>query len=841
MDHRHTGTRRTLLAGGLQLAALLVLALALLGGSWLDRRLQPRVLVLVDRSQSVPRDASDRALADVLKATQATGAAVQVIAFAGRPAAAVTVSGPSRPDPDGPAAAAALGPAATHIEAALNVALASHAQAGLSGVVVISDGQETAGQAERALRALHEAGLPLQWLAVGRPPPPVRLGAVLVPDRVTVGQRIPITVQLAGAPDPRPLRLQASVHSASGDALALSGEARVATPTTLLSEARHPGALRVDLALVDPASGEVLDSLPDAAVVDVAPRSAILYAQGATGALAHSLLAGGWPLTVVPAARLDAQAEGLDAYRAVVLEDVAIADASPRFWQALEAAVRQRGLGLLVLGGERSFARGGYRESALESVLPVLSEPAALDPAASIVFAVDKSGSMGQGSGGVDRFQLAQRAVLETARGLGERDALGLLVFDVAPRLLLPLGPAPAGVAALARGWPASPGGGTRLAPALDAAIGELERAGTGRRLLIVVTDGFVDEAPLAGLRARLAGAHIETLALAVGPDADLRALQNLFGSDDATVLQVDQAAELPKLMRSGLERRRARLERGRFATEQPQPLPFAPGTLAPWPPVAAYATTRPRPQAVVALRSARGDPLLAFQTSGQGRVMAITSGLGPGTPAWLQSPQWPRLAGGLADWLGGTPPGGALGLRVSDLAEGLQVDLDVLGQGPAGAGWGRVDPGSVRLTVNTPKAAEQAVATEAVAPGRLRATLPDAGPGLYTFVLSTPLGTQRQLHLRRQPAEGATWGVSPALARWQAAGLIGPWQPGALVPRHDGPVGQRPVDRWLVGLALLLSLSGILVDRSALDGSRLRARLQATWRAVLRRGPRRA
>ena len=198
----------------------------------------------------------------------------------------------------------------------------------------------------------------------------------------------------------------------------------------------------VDVALEDAASGRTLDAWPDAAVVDVLPRKAILYAQGSTGLLARSLLRGGWALNVVPATRLDAQADALDGYQAVVLDDVAIADAGPRFWNALVSAVKDRGVGLMVLGGERSFARGGYRESTLESVLPVISEPPALDQPAAIVFAVDKSGSMGQGSGGVDRFQLAQRAVLETARGLSERDSLGLVVFDVAPRVLIPLGPA---------------------------------------------------------------------------------------------------------------------------------------------------------------------------------------------------------------------------------------------------------------------------------------------------------------------------------------------------------------------------------------------------------------
>jgi DNA-3-methyladenine glycosylase I len=251
----------------------------------------------------------------------------------------------------------------------------------------------------------------------------------------------------------------------------------------------------------------------------VVPRAAILYAQGSSGVLARSLRKGGWMLDVVPASRLDAHADALDGYQSVVLDDVAVTDASPRFWKALAAAVQNRGLGLMVLGGERAFARGGYRDSALESVLPVLSEPSALDQPASILFVVDKSGSMGQGSAGVNRFQLAQRAVLETARGLTERDSLGLIVFDVAPRVLIPLGPAAAGAATLEQDWNATPNGGTRLAPALEAAIAELERSRGTRRMLVLVTDGFIDDASLAELRARLERARIETIALAVGPD----------------------------------------------------------------------------------------------------------------------------------------------------------------------------------------------------------------------------------------------------------------------------------------------------------------------------------
>ena len=819
----NTAGSKTLVALALQVSALLTLVLALLGSSWLDPRSRPRVLVLVDRSQSMPRQAADKALADVVLAAKAAGGAeLQLIEFAGRPAA---------PSPQTGDSLAALEASATNIEAALQAALAAHAQAAFASLVMISDGLENVGDTARALRALREASLPLRWIAVGRPPPATSIGQVLAPDRALVGQPIRITVQLAGSFD-RTLRIKASTRGPGGEQQSASGHAGVDGRATIELDARRPGAVLVDLALEDPATGKILAALPDAAVVDVAPRAAILYVQGSNGPLARSLTLGGWPLNVVPASRLDAQADGLDSYQAVVLDDVAVADAGPRFWRRLVTAVQSRGVGLLVLGGERSFARGGYRGSTLESVLPVLSEPAALDQPVNIVFAVDKSGSMGQGSGGVDRFALAQRAVLETARGLGERDSLGLLVFDVVPRLLIPLGPAPAGTLALERDWRASPNGGTQLGPALEAAIVELERAGAGRRMLVLVTDGFIDNAPLAELRARLAGARIETIALAVGPDADVGAMERLVGTQAGLVLRVDQAAELPAVMRSGLERRRARVERGVIAVQQVRPLPFSPGMLASWPAITAHPVTRSQPDALVAVQTHGGEPLVAFQQSGRGRVVTVTCGLGPWTPQWFQWRGWPQFAGGLADWVSGPALGGTVGLVVSDLPAEMRVEADV--QADVQAVANSRHPDGVSIVMESPAAQSRSLAVELVAPGRWRATPRDAGPGLYSFLISTPHGAKRQLHLRRSHAETEAWGINPALDTWRSAGLVSDWDPRLFALHRDGDLKRRPLDRSLLGLALMLFLSGVLVDRTSLKMKGLRHALHR-WRRPAR------
>ena len=251
--------------------------------------------------------------------------------------------------------------------------------------------------------------------------------------------------------------------------------------------------------------------------IDVEPPAAVLYVADQPSALAQSLQAGGWTLTTVASRRLDGLSSGFQQYAAVILDDVPVSAARPATWDALASAVRDRGTGLLVLGGGRSFAAGSYRESRLEAVLPVLSRPAALGDAAALAFVVDKSGSMGASAAGVDRFRLAQRAVVETANALTDRDYASLVVFDVATRELIPLVGAAQFKQAVAAPWAAQPRGGTRIAPAIEKAVAQLEAAAAARRILVLVTDGFVDEVPVEDLRARLSHARIELIALAVG------------------------------------------------------------------------------------------------------------------------------------------------------------------------------------------------------------------------------------------------------------------------------------------------------------------------------------
>jgi uncharacterized protein YegL len=792
----------------LEAAALVLLVLVVLGRPWPADESAAAVYVLSDRSASIATDEAQDALADVASHVLDARATVNVraIDFAGRPDAPRRIGRGAEAGSE--TVNSRMDRKATNIEGALGLALSSMRAASQAAIVVISDGNATDGDTMRGLQAAADAGVPVLWRTIAPEAASPRIVEVLAPAEARPGQDIPVSVRLAGEAT-RPLALTLSSRGGSAEPVLAPLAAGPLGTIVLRLRATTPGTLLLDAELSDTAGGRPVDARDNAAVIDVEPPAEILYVAAGPKPLAHSLRAGGWRIESVEPSGLDGRAGGIGRYSAVVLDDVPASAARPETWAALAESVREAGTGILVLGGEQSFAAGSYRESTLEAVLPVVSRPAALGDSAAVAFVVDKSGSMGASSAGVDRFRLAQRAVIETASTLTGRDSAGLVVFDVEARDLLPLQEANAFRQAVSRPWPAQPRGGTRLGPALDAALKQLESASARRRLLVLVTDGFVNEAADPTLQERLSKARVELIALGVGPDADVAALSRLFPQGSSTILHVGEAADLPAMMRQGLEMRRAPIEHGRIVVREQRPLPFLRSAADSWPTVAAYDVTMPAPNAVVYLESERGDPLIAYGQAGLGHVVAVTSGLGAWTPDWLRWRLWPTLAGGLLEWVSSPDVAPGLVASVTDLPQSLRVDVDAA----SGGKWS--DGASGRLRVQHPSRRLEAIPLESSAPGRTSAEIDEPETGLYTFTVEMAGAVRRIVHLREPRRELGAPGPNPDIAAWRSAGLVREWSAADLDKALGAmrPVERRPARAML--LALSLFMLGILVDRA--------------------------
>ena len=111
-------------------------------------------------------------------------------------------------------------------------------------------------------------------------------------------------------------------------------------------------------------------------------------------------------------------------YKAIVLNNVYKDDLTNGFMDNIESYVKDYGGGVVTFGGEDSYALGGYKDTALETILPVNMDKKGKNevPSISINLIIDKSGSMSTEGGGVSKLTLAKEAAMKAIDNLREID-----------------------------------------------------------------------------------------------------------------------------------------------------------------------------------------------------------------------------------------------------------------------------------------------------------------------------------------------------------------------------------------------------------------------------------
>ncbi len=98
------------------------------------------------------------------------------------------------------------------------------------------------------------------------------------------------------------------------------------------------------------------------------------------------------------------------------------------------------GMRLMMVGGEDSYAAGGYLDTPVETALPVTmrTRGAEMRPDVALVMVIDRSGSM---SG--DKLNLAKEGVAQAYAALEDNDKVGLVMFDESAQWVIDLQPKP--------------------------------------------------------------------------------------------------------------------------------------------------------------------------------------------------------------------------------------------------------------------------------------------------------------------------------------------------------------------------------------------------------------
>src|SRR5690606_4363405 len=101
------------------------------------------------------------------------------------------------------------------------------------------------------------------------------------------------------------------------------------------------------------------------------------------------------------------------------------------------------GGGLAMIGGPRSFAPGGWYQTAVEKVLPVTCDVVEKGrrQVPALVVALDRSGSMGAMVGRYSKMDLANEGCARTIRLIAEDSYFGMLSVDTQPEWIVPFEP----------------------------------------------------------------------------------------------------------------------------------------------------------------------------------------------------------------------------------------------------------------------------------------------------------------------------------------------------------------------------------------------------------------
>ena len=786
------------------------------------------VILAVDASRSVGQEGKEKALEVLAAARRFAGADTRAgLLFFGRAPAWEFF-----PRADFPLAdfAPEVAREETDIEAALQAPAAQIGPGRQGKILLISDGNQTRGEASRALAYLRARGIAVSVapVSLARGRNEIYLSELLLPQEVESGAVFEIKGAVETlAPAPARVKLLRDGVIRREEALSLAPGANWVGFHDSLVE---PGSHTYELWVESPA-----DTLTEnnrlQGIVDVKgpPRVLYLYASSERRpALARALEAQGYAVVEATPETGPLSLGETASFDLIVLDNVPAYRLTQAKMETIERYVKELGGGLVVIGGPQSYGAGGYYRTPLERVLPVeMRPPSRLEqPHIALLFVLDKSGSMAAGPEGATKLDLAKAAALSAADLLGPSDQVGILTFDAGWDWLLPFRAVGKGEWISERLSAVQSDGGTDMYKAMI----EAERALAAKRAaikhLLVLSDGLTDKADFASLVAKMARAGVTVSTVAVGDDADLGLMASIAQGgkgrgyaalDPETVPQIFTAETL-LVSRDLLVEKRVRPQMSAPAG----PLQgFAERSL---PSLLGYVLTHPKPQSEL-LMQAGEDPLLVSWRYGLGKVVAFTSDLsGRWGREWIAWSDFPRWAGQLAQSARRTLVPYGVSAELHHEGDGIRAVIDLRTRD-----GGFINQLNLGGTISTAGASTAPAPFRQIAPGRYEGRLDAQQRGAYLLTL-------RDDQKSRPPSAIATvpfivpypreyrelrpnLPLLSRIAEETGGEMLGPdrWEAGLkrlFTPDPDKAVAARHSWQPLAGLGLFLFLADLAARR---------------------------
>jgi hypothetical protein len=478
-----------------------------------------------------------------------------------------------------------------------------------------------------------------------------------------------------------------------------------------------------------------------------------------------------------------------------------------------------------MVGGDQSFGLGGYENSPLAAIMPVIMKPPQHHiRTRALILIIDKSGSMGRH----DKLTYAKMAASTVLKTMKDSDLVSVIGFDVQPFVVVPLEP-------LNQVRPyfdqlvdrLRPQGRTYLLPALEEASRTLAQSGAALKHVVILTDGETGGTSemyydLISTMHHQGGTTIS--AIAVGHDANLPLLQAISKYGGGGFYQTDSPENLPELFVEDVQESSA----DTTMVEKE----FVPYSITPdpvlrelagrrFPALKGFVSTDPRRGADVSLfvnSNGERNPIIASWKAGAGKTLAVTTDAsGRWSSLWVEAGLFEPLWNRLLSWLApnnATPQnfGVALGYRSGR----IQLNLTDYSSNQA------ISSAPVIAMVTAPDGAKTSIALSREAPGELRGSIEAPRAGTYNINLRSP-------HTPDQSFPPLAYTVSPAvyaevprpapnygLLEKLAAGTEGRLNPSIDQLSLTRPTFQQTtsLSPWLVLFSMALLIIEVLVRR---------------------------
>lgn len=461
--------------------------------------------------------------------------------------------------------------------------------------------------------------------------------------------------------------------------------------------------------------------------------------QGPGGTLAHTLFRSGVDVEMMPAEGCPQTLLELEAYDLIILQNVP-AEALPlTTHEHLSAFVRDLGGGLVMIGGPDSFGAGGWKGSAVEPILPVkLDLPEELiTPDVAIVIVLDNSGSMARSVMGSSRSQqrVANEAAALAVSSLDKQDLVGVISFNNSSSVVVELAENTDPVATAEKIRSIASGGGTNLMPALNAARNQLAKSDAKVKHVIVLSDGrSMGAEALPGYAQQMYAEGIAVSTIAVGDGSDTQTLEAVAESGGGKSYYVINPSVLPRIFLKAVRiARKPMIREGLFTPFIiPSGSPLVAG-ISQTPPLRGLVLTQARdePTITYAMVHPDGEPLLAHWNVGLGQVAAFTSDAIDGwATSWIGWDGYERFWLQIVGSISRAASTSAHELTTQVSGDVLRIRLDAMDEDGRG-----IDLLSVPTTVYPPLGDPVELSLNQTGPGVYEGHLPAGKTGSYVVV----------------------------------------------------------------------------------------------------------